>query len=135
MGGGTPRPGVGPLRRRFAGGLDAVTFTSAPTVAALFGAFRDTVVAAAVGPVTAAPLVAPGIRPLTPEGYRWVIASTSEASQVRQVRPAQPESARPESARTAPPERHRPTPHGRAPPDACDARASSGVAPPRRGQR
>jgi uroporphyrinogen-III synthase len=66
-----------------AGGVDAVTFTSAPAVEALFGAadgvgrleqlqdaFSETVVAAAVGPVTAAPLIAAGIRPLTPERYR-----------------------------------------------------------------
>jgi len=66
-----------------AGGVDAVTFTSAPAVEALFSAadeigrleqlldaFSETVVAAAVGPVTAAPLVAAGIRPLTPERYR-----------------------------------------------------------------
>lgn len=65
------------------GSVDAVTFTSAPAVDALFGAadgagrleqlldaFADTVVAAAVGPVTAAPLVAAGIRPIVPTRFR-----------------------------------------------------------------
>jgi uroporphyrinogen-III synthase len=65
------------------GSLDAVTFTSAPAVDALFGAadgagrleqlldaFSETVVAAAVGPVTAAPLIAAGLRPIMPERYR-----------------------------------------------------------------
>jgi uroporphyrinogen-III synthase len=63
--------------------LDVVTFTSAPAVDALFStahemgrhdalveAFRDDVVAAAVGPVTARPLEDAGIRPLMPERYR-----------------------------------------------------------------
>ena len=66
-----------------AGSVDAVTFTSAPVVDALFAAadsigrledvldaFSETVVAAAVGHVTAAPLVAAGIAPLIPERYR-----------------------------------------------------------------
>lgn len=66
-----------------AGSVDAVTFTSAPAVDALFGAadsvrkleavqdaFAQTVVAAAVGHVTAAPLVAAGIAPLIPGRYR-----------------------------------------------------------------
>lgn len=65
------------------GGLDAITFTSAPAVHALFmaaearGRYDDLVdamcgpvVAAAVGPVTAAPLLAAGIDPLQPERYR-----------------------------------------------------------------
>jgi uroporphyrinogen-III synthase len=65
------------------GGLDAVTFTSAPAVEALFTvaeeaglldpvqtAFRESVVAAAVGPVTAAPLVAAGILPIVPDRFR-----------------------------------------------------------------
>ncbi|TFB46302.1 uroporphyrinogen-III synthase [Cryobacterium tagatosivorans] len=65
------------------GSLDAVTFTSAPAVEALFGAadgagrleelqdaFSETVVAAAVGPVTAAPLQAAGLRPIVPERFR-----------------------------------------------------------------
>lgn len=65
------------------GGLDAVTFTSAPAVEALFSvaeeagrldavqtAFRESVVAAAVGPVTAAPLVAAGILPIVPDRFR-----------------------------------------------------------------
>ncbi|MCJ1701222.1 uroporphyrinogen-III synthase [Rathayibacter festucae] len=65
------------------GGLDAVTFTSAPAVEALFtvaeaagrldelqAAFRETVVAAAVGPVTAAPLVEAQILPIVPDRFR-----------------------------------------------------------------
>lgn len=65
------------------GGLDAITFTSAPAVHALFsaaearGRYDDLVdamcgrvVAAAVGPVTAAPLLAAGIEPIQPERYR-----------------------------------------------------------------
>jgi uroporphyrinogen-III synthase len=65
------------------GSVDAVTFTSAPAVDALFnaadgvgrleallGAFAETVVAAAVGPVTAAPLRAAGIEPIQPDRYR-----------------------------------------------------------------
>ena len=66
-----------------AGSMDAVTFTSAPAVDALFAcadqigrldavhaAFAGPVMAAAVGPVTAAPLRAVGIDPLVPERYR-----------------------------------------------------------------
>jgi uroporphyrinogen-III synthase len=66
-----------------AGSLDAVTFTSAPAVEALFSAadgagrldelltaFMGPVVAAAVGHVTAAPLVAAGIEPIIPPRYR-----------------------------------------------------------------
>ncbi len=65
------------------GGVDCVTFTSAPAVTALLAAaestdrltalvaaLRDRVVAAAVGPVTAAPLVEAGITPIQPERYR-----------------------------------------------------------------
>lgn len=65
------------------GSLDAVTFTSAPAVEALFataaevgrldalqGAFRENVVAAAVGPVTAAPLVEAQILPIVPDRFR-----------------------------------------------------------------
>jgi uroporphyrinogen-III synthase len=65
------------------GGLDAITFTSAPAVHALFGAAEamgryddlvdamcGPVVAAAVGPVTAVPLVAAGIDPIQPDRYR-----------------------------------------------------------------
>ncbi|PPH97061.1 uroporphyrinogen-III synthase [Rathayibacter sp. AY1D1] len=65
------------------GGIDAVTFTSAPAVEALFtvaeaagrlddlqAAFRETVVAAAVGPVTAVPLVEAGILPVVPDRFR-----------------------------------------------------------------
>lgn len=64
-------------------GIDAVTFTSAPAVEALFSvadsigrlgdlhtAFRESVVAAAVGPVTAAPLVAASILPIVPDRFR-----------------------------------------------------------------
>ncbi|MCW4384858.1 uroporphyrinogen-III synthase [Salinibacterium sp. SYSU T00001] len=63
--------------------LDAVTFTSAPSVDALFiaaecmglldplqDAMRSDVLAAAVGPVTAAPLLAARIRVIQPERYR-----------------------------------------------------------------
>ncbi|GAA0996769.1 uroporphyrinogen-III synthase [Subtercola frigoramans] len=63
--------------------IDAVTFTSAPAVEALFttadaagrldelqAAFRESVVAAAVGPVTAAPLVEAGILPIVPDRFR-----------------------------------------------------------------
>jgi uroporphyrinogen-III synthase len=65
------------------GQLDCVTFTSAPAVDALYAAadalgvydamlaaFHRGVVAAAVGPVTAAPLVSAGILPLQPDRYR-----------------------------------------------------------------
>jgi len=63
--------------------LDALTFTSAPAVdavldaARLLGRFdavcaalRDDVLAAAVGPVTAAPLIDAGVRPVQPDRYR-----------------------------------------------------------------
>ena len=66
-----------------AGSVDAVTFTSAPAVESLFAtadegaklealldAFATTVVVAAVGPVTAAPLRAAGIEPLVPDRFR-----------------------------------------------------------------
>ena len=65
------------------GGLDCITFTSAPAVHALFAAAEvrgrledlidamcGPVVAAAVGPVTAAPLIAAGIEPIQPERFR-----------------------------------------------------------------
>lgn len=65
------------------GSVDAVTFTSAPAVDALLAtadevdkldavldAFATTVVAAAVGPVTAAPLRAAGLEPLVPDRFR-----------------------------------------------------------------
>jgi uroporphyrinogen-III synthase len=65
------------------GGLDCITFTSAPAVHALFaaaemrGRYDDLVdamygpvIAAAVGPVTAAPLIAAGITPIQPERFR-----------------------------------------------------------------
>ncbi len=65
------------------GGVDAVTFTSAPAVEALFSvadadsrleelhsALRSTVLSAAVGPVTAAPLVSAGILPIVPDRFR-----------------------------------------------------------------
>ncbi len=63
--------------------LDVVTFTSAPAVDALWSTaqemglyrgllsgFADGVAAAAVGPVTARPLLEAGITPLVPERYR-----------------------------------------------------------------
>ncbi|KPG88647.1 uroporphyrinogen-III synthase [Frigoribacterium sp. RIT-PI-h] len=65
------------------GSVDAVTFTSAPAVDALFSiadgagrldelqnALRDQVVVAAVGPVTAAPLVEAGVLPIVPDRFR-----------------------------------------------------------------
>ncbi|MHA7239866.1 uroporphyrinogen-III synthase [Arthrobacter sp. TMS1-12-1] len=65
------------------GQLDCVTFTSAPAVDALFstaaeqglqeeliGRFQRSVVAAAVGPVTAQPLFDAGIAPIVPERFR-----------------------------------------------------------------
>ncbi|WP_369137936.1 uroporphyrinogen-III synthase [Modestobacter versicolor] len=76
-----------PLRRLVAAiaarGVDAVTFTSAPAAASLLQvaadegvraavltAFDDAVLAVAVGPVTAAPLEAVGIRTVQPERAR-----------------------------------------------------------------
>ncbi|MHA7276470.1 uroporphyrinogen-III synthase [Arthrobacter sp. Hz1] len=66
-----------------AGQLDCVTFTSAPAVDALFSTaaeqglhaeliqrFRTTVLTAAVGPVTAQPLIEAGIEPLVPKRFR-----------------------------------------------------------------
>lgn len=66
-----------------AGQLDCVTFTSAPAVDALFSTaaeqgleqrvverFRRGVLAAAVGPVTAQPLLDAGIEPIVPERFR-----------------------------------------------------------------
>jgi uroporphyrinogen-III synthase len=63
--------------------LDALTFTSAPAVDAVLDAARvlgrfetlrealqGDVLAAAVGPVTAAPLIEAGVRPLQPDRYR-----------------------------------------------------------------
>jgi uroporphyrinogen-III synthase len=63
--------------------LDAVTFTSAPAVDAVLEraralgrldafleALRSDVVAAAVGPVTASPLVEQGLRPIMPDRFR-----------------------------------------------------------------
>jgi uroporphyrinogen-III synthase len=65
------------------GGLDCITFTSAPAVHALLmaaeargryddlvDAMHGPVVAATVGPVTAAPLLAAGIVPLQPDRFR-----------------------------------------------------------------
>ena len=81
--------------------LDAVTFTSAPAVDAMFGAaqflgcyddvlnaFHSDVLAAAVGPVTAAPLLAVGIEPIQPERYRMgalirLVCEHLETSRVR----------------------------------------------------
>jgi uroporphyrinogen-III synthase len=64
-------------------GLDAVTFTSAPAVHALLSAaegmgmldplvdaLRGGVLAASVGPVTSAPLLALGVEPIQPDRYR-----------------------------------------------------------------
>ena len=87
-----------------AGGVDAVTFTSAPAAASLLqlaeeGGRRDELVRGlgsrvlpfAVGPVTAAPLEAAGIRPLQPERARLgalareVVARLPERDPVLQV--------------------------------------------------
>lgn len=85
------------------GSVDAVTFTSAPAVDALLAtaeqagklndvldAFADTVIAAAVGPVTAAPLEAAGIRPISPQRYRMgalirLVCEHLETTAVRRV--------------------------------------------------
>lgn len=66
-----------------AGEVDAVTFTAAPAVTALFEAasargvlpqvveaFKTGTIAAAVGPVTAEPLQEAGVAPLAPERFR-----------------------------------------------------------------
>jgi uroporphyrinogen-III synthase len=82
-----PPEDVGPVRRLVgevvAGRVDAVTFTSAPAAAsllqiadelgqrdALVAALRDRVLAFAVGPVTAGPLVAAGVPTFQPERAR-----------------------------------------------------------------
>lgn len=82
-----PAEDIRPLRRLVeqvvAKQVDCVTFTSAPAVhsmltvaredgreAALLGAFRTDVVAACVGPVTAAPLERHGVRTISPERAR-----------------------------------------------------------------
>ena len=85
------------------GSVDAVTFTSAPAVDALLAtaeqagklgdvldAFTDTVVAAAVGPVTAAPLEAAGIRPIAPQRFRMgalirLVCEHLETTAIRRV--------------------------------------------------
>ncbi|MEV4539748.1 uroporphyrinogen-III synthase [Asanoa sp. NPDC049518] len=81
----TAREDQEPLRRLVdqivAGQIDAVTFTSAPAVIALLSAggdrasavldaFRDRVLAACVGPVTAAPLREQGVPTLVPDRAR-----------------------------------------------------------------
>lgn len=71
------------VREAAAGRVDAVTFTAAPAVDALFStaeelglheellaAFRGGMLAATVGPVTAAPLEELGLSPLVPERFR-----------------------------------------------------------------
>ncbi|MCX4981197.1 uroporphyrinogen-III synthase [Streptomyces sp. NBC_00572] len=82
-----PPEDVGPLDRLLdgvlSGGLDAVTFTSAPAAASLFSraaergvrdalvaALRHDVLAVCVGPVTALPLQAEGIATYQPERFR-----------------------------------------------------------------
>ncbi|WP_077489783.1 uroporphyrinogen-III synthase [Sinomonas mesophila] len=84
-----------------AGDLDVVTFTSAPAVDALFStahelgvypqliqAMRQRVATAAVGPVTAAPLEAAGLRPWVPERFRMgaLIKLVTDNLARRQVR-------------------------------------------------
>ncbi|GAB3616817.1 uroporphyrinogen-III synthase [Okibacterium endophyticum] len=71
------------IDQAIAGSLDVITFTSAPSVDALFHAaegrgddiplqraLQSGVLTAAVGPVTAAGLIAMGITPIVPERYR-----------------------------------------------------------------
>lgn len=88
------------------GALDVVTFTSAPAVDALFStahelgihrelltAFRRRVATAAVGPVTAAPLEAAGLRPWVPDRYRMgalvkLVTDNLERRAVRSVQTA-----------------------------------------------
>ena len=83
--------------------IDALTFTSAPSVDALFiaaealgllddlvDALQTDVLAAAVGPVTAAPLLALGVRPIQPERYRMgalirLVCEYLETERVRRV--------------------------------------------------
>ncbi|MGP9020551.1 uroporphyrinogen-III synthase [Streptomyces sp. BR1] len=82
-----PPEDIGPLDRLLdltvARGLDALTFTSAPAAASLFtraeqrgmlpellGALDREVLAACVGPVTALPLQAHGIKTVAPERFR-----------------------------------------------------------------
>jgi uroporphyrinogen-III synthase len=85
------------------GSVDAVTFTSAPAVDALLAtaeqagklgavldAFATDVTAAAVGPVTAAPLEAAGVRPLVPSRFRMgalirLVCEHLESSAIRRV--------------------------------------------------
>lgn len=86
--------------------VDVVTFTSAPAVDALVSsaqqlgcadslvaALRSGVVAAAVGPVTAQPLVEAGITPIVPDRYRLgalirLVCEHLTLTQVRQVETA-----------------------------------------------
>jgi uroporphyrinogen-III synthase len=83
--------------------LDAVTFTSAPSVDALFiaaecmemleplqEAMRGDVLAAAVGPVTSAPLRAAGITPIQPDRFRMgalirLLCEDLEANRVQRI--------------------------------------------------
>ncbi|MET9727585.1 uroporphyrinogen-III synthase [Streptomyces zaomyceticus] len=82
-----PPEDIGPLDRlldaALSGGLDAITFTSAPAAASLFAraeakgvrdrlvaALRHDVLAVCVGPVTALPLQAEGIDTYQPERFR-----------------------------------------------------------------
>jgi uroporphyrinogen-III synthase len=101
---------VAPVRRLIeatvAGGIDAITFTSAPAAASLLAvaedlgcrgelvsALRDRVLAIAVGPVTAGPLDAAGVPTHQPERARLgalareVVARLPERDPVLQVGP------------------------------------------------
>ncbi|SDY38930.1 uroporphyrinogen-III synthase [Herbiconiux ginsengi] len=82
-----------------AGNVDAVTFTSAPAVEALFQAadaigrlddvrfaFETSVVPAAVGPVTAQPLVDAGVLPITPDRFRMGALIRLVAEHLEQTR-------------------------------------------------
>lgn len=88
------------------GSVDAVTFTSAPAVDALLAtadqagklgavldAFATDVVAAAVGPVTAAPLEAAGIRSIAPQRFRMgalirLVCEHLETTAIRRIETA-----------------------------------------------
>ena len=84
--------------------LDAVTFTSAPAVDALLAAaeglgvyaqvvaaFQAGVLAAAVGPVTAAPLLAAGVEPIQPERFRMGALIRLVCEHLDSVAPGQPD--------------------------------------------
>jgi uroporphyrinogen-III synthase len=98
---------VEPVRRLIGdvvrGGIDAVTFTSAPAAAgllriageagqreALVAALRERVLAVAVGPVTAAPLEAAGIPPRQPERARLAALAREVVARLADRDPVRP---------------------------------------------